>query len=310
MDISILLPYIENLMKKIKEDKLWEKLFIKKGESILTSEHDKETELFNQLDLLFSKDNLKKISKNLKNVNGFRFDDLLRNEMNKMFGDFKFEEKEREKYIDQYISLLTDSIRKKDPIFATALFLKEFRKENTHQHKEMREENSTQHKEILTGINELNKKFDKQKNETSINIKTISDVEKYLEENVNFDESQQKKVNLDFFDYEDDEFETRFYESFNQNCIYIKGETVEETIYYVLYLLRKKGMEDRVLIIYSKEEWDTNNANIKDKILIPFFYTTEKPVIPNNQIIYIFGKKEPDKKSPIILKKRLKKKFD
>jgi hypothetical protein len=290
MDISILLPYLERMLEKIKNDKLWKKLFLQTGENILESEHDKGSELFGQLSILFSEKPLKIISQEMKDVNGFRFDDLLKIKMNGVFGKFDLEKDEREKHIDHFISLLTNEIREKDPEFAISLYLKDFR-----------EENNAHQEEILGSLGSLHSKFDKQKKE---NNKNISDIESYLEINVVFDESQQKKVNLDFFNYEDDEFEIRFFEALKNDCIYIKGETVEETIYYILYLLKKKGEENKVLVIRSKEEWNSFDSNIKGKILIPFFYAEEKPAIAGNQIIYVYGKEEINLREPIILEKR------
>lgn len=139
-----------------------------------------------------------------------------------------------------------------------------------------------------------------------IKYKTLKKVEDTLKDNTEF---PFKKINLNFFDYEDEEFSKNLKEKIEngEKTIYIEGNSKEETYYCILSELKRIEKQDRkVYIIDEKKEWDKCDGKIKDGILIPIFHSEELFPILNNINIIIIDKNEGiGKKGKIILKRRL-----
>ena len=89
-----------------------------------------------------------------------------------------------------------------------------------------------------------------------IRYKTLKKEEDTLQDNTQF---PFEKINLDFFDYEDEEFSKNLKEKIenNEKTIYIEGSSKEEAYYCVLSELKRMEKQDRkVYIITEREEWD------------------------------------------------------
>lgn len=139
-----------------------------------------------------------------------------------------------------------------------------------------------------------------------IKYKTLKKEEDILKDNT---ELPFEKINLDFFDYEDEEFSKNLKEKIekDEKTIYIEGSSKEETYYCVLSELKRMEKQDRkVYIITEREEWNKCDGEIKDGILISYFYSNEIYPIKDNINIFIFGRYENcSKRNKIILKRRL-----
>ncbi|WP_279119964.1 hypothetical protein [Fusobacterium varium] len=150
----------------------------------------------------------------------------------------------------------------------------------------------------------LNRKLNELKDK--IEYITLEKIEDSLKDNTEF---PFEKINLDFFDYEDEEFSKNLKEKIenNEKTIYIEGSSKEETYYCVLSeLKRMKEHNRKIYIITEREEWDKCDGEIKDGILIPYFYSNEIYPIKDNINIFIFGRYENcPKRNKIILKRRL-----
>ena len=101
-------------------------------------------------------------------------------------------------------------------------------------------------------------------------------------------------MSLDFFELDDEQFETKFQEKINDERIFIVGKSREETTYRILNELRRKYPERVTLIIKSEAEWKKfDQENLIGNILIPFFWADSIAVISNNTNIFIYGEDEP-----------------
>lgn len=79
-------------------------------------------------------------------------------------------------------------------------------------------------------------------------------------------------MSLDFFELDDEQFETKLQEKINDERIFVVGKSREETIYRILNELRRKYPERVTLIIKSEVEWKKiDKENLTGNILIPFF---------------------------------------
>ncbi|MEK4715761.1 hypothetical protein [Sporosarcina sp. FSL K6-5500] len=132
--------------------------------------------------------------------------------------------------------------------------------------------------------------------------KTIDEVEQWLK--VSTDPS----IGLNFFNYEEDDFEKQFIQQLSNEVIYLKGKTREEVVYYTLFILKKqvKNREQDTYIIDTKENWDALKGKCKDKILIPNFNASVVDIIPYNTNIIIYSDEDYlGNKQPIELNKRI-----
>lgn len=102
-------------------------------------------------------------------------------------------------------------------------------------------------------------------------------------------------ISLNFFDYEDEDFEESFLNLLrNERTIYLQGKTKEEVLGYILFILKTKGKEfiRKVKIVNSIDEWNTIGENTENKILIPNFNAIEISSIPRNTNIIIYSEED------------------
>lgn len=142
-----------------------------------------------------------------------------------------------------------------------------------------------------------------------INYQTINDYEDDLLRD--FSETD-KELTLEFYDYEDKEF----YNSLKNKIeikdrnIRIDGPSREEVLYNILYFFKNENYQDTdVLIINSHKDWERiiKETSIKNKILIPYFYSEEIKPNLNNINIFIYSESEKLRdNNKIILYRRMR----
>ncbi|NHN31623.1 hypothetical protein [Paenibacillus agricola] len=134
--------------------------------------------------------------------------------------------------------------------------------------------------------------------------KTIDQMEQWLKSNT------EPSISLNFFDYDDKEFAERVIEQFadeSKDVIYVKGKTREETMFYLLYIIKnlEKHHKQDTLVVETLENWNSLKENCQGKVLIPNFHASVIDTIPGNRNIIIYGDENYiGHKNPIELKKR------
>jgi phosphopantetheinyl transferase (holo-ACP synthase) len=132
--------------------------------------------------------------------------------------------------------------------------------------------------------------------------RTIDEVDKWLSE------STDPSISLNFFNYEDKEFEKGFIDVLNSDVIYVKGKTREEVIFNILYIIKniEKDHACDTCVIDSLEHWNKLDGQCQGKVLIPKFYAPELKVISGNKCIIAYGDEDfIGSKNPIELKNRI-----
>lgn len=136
------------------------------------------------------------------------------------------------------------------------------------------------------------------------NIMNINDINNEL---IN---QTKDKFDLSFFDYEDKEFRDEFEQSINleKEVVRVKGETIEEVFYYILFILSQNDeQKDKVIIVENYEQWGKLlKAKIKNCILIPKFKQEGLEVIINNINVFLFFEDDYIREEAIELKERLR----
>ncbi|MFC4409650.1 hypothetical protein ACFOZY_04270 [Chungangia koreensis] len=116
------------------------------------------------------------------------------------------------------------------------------------------------------------------------------------------------KISLDFFNYEEKDFEENFLSMLNtQSTIYLQGKTKEEVMGYVFYIIKTKTRHliPKVLIVEGLQEWNQLRESSEGKIIIPNFNANEITPIQGNINIILYGEEDfVGNKNPLKLNKR------
>lgn len=131
-------------------------------------------------------------------------------------------------------------------------------------------------------------------------IYSINEIEKQ------FASKTEKRIGLDFFNYEDKEYE-KILTDLNKEYYHIVAPTREEGVLVTLFYLKKLGIENDVLIIDNELTWEeiVSKGIIKNAVLIPNFYHDDGLSCPiNNTTLFIYDTEEFIKKSDYVIKQR------
>lgn len=102
-------------------------------------------------------------------------------------------------------------------------------------------------------------------------------------------------ISLNFFDYEEADFEEKFLALLStERTIYLQGKTKEEVLGYILFIIKTKGKEflPKVKIVNTIDEWNTIGNYTEGKVLIPNFNAIEISIIPRNTNIIIYSEED------------------
>lgn len=289
--VDLLLSGVKEKIDSVRDDYKWRKLFVDTGDFWVNSP-DTLDKFQEDLYLVFSKDNLSKIAKKLKDENGYDFPQLLYSELHNLMASYEIPVVEAETYIRNFMQMIMAYIKEKNPDKTMEMFLGD-----------MRREIGNYFDALEAKLNLVSKEISKLNNEKIVTY-SIEDIDAQIRR-----EAKYKKMGLGFFKLDDEQFETRFQTVINDTKIYVVGKSREETTYRILNELRNKNYDRVTLVIKSEAEWNKlQSVNVSGNILIPFFYADKIAVIPNNTNIFVYGEDEPCyTQNKLILRKKTKK---
>lgn len=291
---EILIDFLLNIVKKkiddVMENCKWQKLFVTTG-SFLINSPDTLIKFQQDLCLVFSKDNLSQIAKNLQDKRGYKFRRLLHRELYDLMVRYEIPAKEAETYIYHFMKIIINYLEENDPDKTLEMFLGDLKKETEN------------HFFTLESKLELVLKKIADLKEEKVLSYSITDIDIQIRR-----ESKYKGMGLDFFELDDEQFELRFQSVINDERVYVVGKSREETTYRLLNEIRQKNSDRVTLIIKSEEEWNKlQRTNISGNILVPLFYAEKIVTVPNNTNIFVYGEDEPCyTRDKLVLRKRTK----
>ena len=240
---------------------------------------------------VFSEDNLKTLAKKLKNKSGYEFPELLHEELYDLMIRYEIPAMQAETHIHHFMKVIINYLEENDPDRALELYLGHLKKEIDQNFSTIEEKFEL----VLSKIAELN--------EAKVVLYSVSDIDVQIRRM-----SKYKGMGLNFFELDDEQFESRFQSAINKELIYIVGKSREETTYRILNELRQKYPDRVTLIVKSEAEWSKlQETGISGNILVPFFYAEQIVAIPNNNNIFVYGEDEPCyARDKIILRRRTK----
>lgn len=288
--LDLLLSGIREKVESEKENFEWRKLFLETGKFLIDNT-DKLKSFESDLFVVFSKDNLNKISRRLQDKRGYEFPQMLHNELYSLMIRYEIPQTEAETYIHHFIQIIISYLEESDSYKTLEIYLGEWRREEEISFSSFEKKLNL----IIKKISDLEK--------LEVSSYSILDIDAQIRK-----ESLYKGMNLEFFEIDDEQFETKLQGIINNERVFIVGKSREETLYRILNGLRRQYSERVTLIIKSEKEWKKiNKGNLEGNILIPFFYADSIVAIPNNTNIFIYGEDEPCyNSSKIELRKRTK----
>lgn len=288
---DLVLPSLLKVIKDKKKNNEWKELFSQTGKSF-NNDKDISRIFYESLSNVFSKENMKKLANDLKDISGAELVDFLRKKLNTLMISYDLDKEVMESCVSNFIGAILDDIKRNNKDEYTIIILEEMRKEE--------ENNLRYYKSQFEAINVTLNKLGEKRNR----VFDIVDMDKQL-----YRETESPKINLDFFRIDDNEFITVFHERIEQEKIFVVGKSKEETIYCILNEIRNLKQDRITLVVKDEDDWEKyNKEDIKNTILIPWFYSDNIPCIPGNTNIFVFGEDEPCYSSnPIKLRRRTRK---
>lgn len=288
--IDSILSGIQEKLLGAKKNHEWKKLFVETGNFF--SEHLGDNDKFaDDLLVIFSDDNMKKMAEELKGKNGFQIRRELHDKMYKLMLGYEIEPSTAEIYISHFMQVIITYLEENMQVEYRELFLNNWRNEEEEELKRI------QHQ--IEKLTDIVKKI----GENSNKVFSINDIETKIRKS-----TISPQIGLDFFEIDDDQFISIFRQRIEQERLYIVGKSREETIFCILNEIRKMNLERITLVVTSEEEWlHLAECNISGNILIPFFFAENITAISGNTNIFIYGEDEPcSSREKIILRKRTK----
>lgn len=285
-------------LEKIKEYKAkedWKKLFVDTGE-FLVQNFERADKLFDEMAIVMSKSNMVELANSVKDTNGFELKRVLMKKLENLMHKYEIPQDVARSFMIQFFGVIIADIKKSNPIKYQEYYLDEW-------HEGDKEELSiikSRMEAVYDAVKEVARR---------VEIYSMDIIELQL-----LQQTENPSIGLDFFEIDDEVFQKEFENSLRRECIYVKGQCREETIYCLLNELRRLEVTQAVFVIKSQEDWEkfkqtsVNKVELQGKILIPWFNSYEITAIPNNINIFVFGKDDYCVgKEPIEMKKRTRK---
>ena len=288
--VNLLLEGIQKKIASVKEGCKWQKLFVDTGKFFL-SNPEVLVKFEEDLYLVFSSENLGKIANKLKDINGYNFHKILHKELYDLMMSYEIPINKAETYIHKFMEVIITYLEENYPSKTMEMFLGNMREEVENHFTTLESKMDL----VLNKILELNKE--------KITTYSITDIDEQIRR-----EAKYKRMGIDFFKLDDEQFESNFQNVINDIRVYVVGKSREETIYRILNELKNKNSNRVTLIIKSEKEWKKlQKTNLSGNILIPFFYADKIVAIPNNTNIFVYGEDEPcSAQNKLVLRKRTK----
>ncbi len=278
--IDFIISNGESIIKKFRDSNSWKELFIETG-SIITNSRDFEETTKTQLIEIFSKNNMKKLSKELENTKIYDLKKELYNSVYNIFISHDYNLEEAIIYTNNFLNIFLDKLEQENPEKDLILYIASWKDEL--------QSSIIFIKKELEEIKTLMKNLDKSK------FFTLNEIDYMLRKS-----TQTPLISLDFFELDDDKFKQDFSENLRtKNILYIEGNSREETLLRVLNEINNIKKEnsidfDNTFIFKTQKDWDNYKSldDTKKNILIPFFYSDQ--ILPKENNINIFIYNEND----------------
>lgn len=264
-------------IKKYKTKEEWMALFVDTGE-FLVQNFEMPDKLFDDMAVVMSKTNMKELANSINDINGFELKNILMRKLAILMQKYEIPQDVAKGFVIRFFEVIINDIKKSNLQKYQEYYLDEWHEENK--------------KELSIIQGRIEAVYDAVKEVANhVEIYSMDRIELQL-----LQQTENPSIGLDFFGVDDEVFQKEFESSLEKECIYVKGQCREETIYCLLNELRRLKVAQAVFVIKSQEDWEkfrqtsVNKIELQNKILVPWFNSYEITAIPNNINIFVFGK--------------------
>ena len=273
---NVFLSIGEQAVKKFKKSRDWKKLVVESGDFFIQDDQ-KESDFFDDLLLVLSKDNLSEIAKNSESADGYVLKDKLFKSFSKLMNKYEIPYEIAESYITRIIYVILEGLKSINPQKYQEYFLQDWRDDEKNSMLELRQR-------IDKITNEL-ERYNREK----LEISTSGEVDVNLRKS-----TISPSIGIDFFVNDDENFQNKIKDMRYEELIFVRGRSREETIYCVLNELWRIKDHRPIYVVRNLESWEKlQSMGIKGNIYIPWFYADEIVAIENNTNIFVIDENTP-----------------
>lgn len=273
---NVFLSIGEQAVKRFKESRDWKKLVVESGQFFIR-DNQKESDFFNDLLLVLSKDNLSEIAKNLESADGYDLKDRLFKSFSKLMNKYEIPYEIAESYTTRIIYVILEGLKTVDPQRYQQYFLREWRDDEKNTLLKLQER-------IDKITNEL-ERYNREK----VKISSSGEIDVNLRKSTIF-----PSIGIDFFVIDDENFQNKMKDKRNDELVFIRGRSREETIYCVLNELWRIKEHRPIYVVKTLESWERlQSMGMEGNIYIPWFYADEIVAIENNTNIFVIDENTP-----------------
>lgn len=228
----------EHLAEKIKTSKDIKKLFVDTGEFFIDFEPQAE-QLFRDMSVVLSKENMMKMASELKNDSGYTFKDRLLNSLISLMDKYEIPRE----YATLYANSILYTILNQLPEVAPQKYDRYFQSE-------WREEQEKTLLEIKQKIDKVNCEIELYKSK-SIAIESAGQLDVRIRKQTN-----NPRIGIEFFDIDDDNFKELFEEQKTNEIVRVRAKCREEAIYCIINELWRSNEKRAIFVVKTTEDWD------------------------------------------------------
>ena len=280
---NVLFSIGEQAIKKFKDSKDWKKLVVESGEFFIQDDQ-KESDFFNDLLLVLSKDNLSEIAKNLESADGYNLKDRLFKSFSKLMNKYEIPYEIAESYITRIIYVILEGLKTVDPQRYQQYFIREWRDD------------------AKNSLLELQQRIDKMSRNIEVHNREKLQILSSGEVDVNLRRSTiSPSIGIDFFVNDDENFQKQIKDMRYEELVFVRGRNREETIYCVLNELWRIKDHRPIYVVRTPESWKKLQLmGMEGNIYIPWFYADEIVAIENNTNIFVVDENTPTFRNPVL----------
>ncbi len=273
---DILISAGESIVKKMKGAQEWKKLIVSAGE-FFTKNEQEENEFFEDLVLTLSRENLTQIARDLQSNDGYDLKYRLYKVFMDLMGKYEIPYEVAEAYTMKIIYVILEQLRTLNPDKYEHYFQQEWKKE--------------QEKSFL----ELGNRIEKMSNELAIyNREEIAIVSSGQMDIELRRKTQNPSIGIQFFIVDDERFQDEFEDQRYKEVVFIRGRSIEDTIYCVLNELWRLNDKRPIYVVRDLDSWNKLLAlGNEGNVYIPWFYAEEIIAIENNTNIFVIDENMP-----------------
>ncbi len=266
----------EHLAKKIKHCKDIKKLFADTGEFFIDFEPQAE-QLFQDMSLVLSKENMIIIANELKTDSGYTFKERLLNSLILLMDKYEIPREYAIFYANSILYTILNQLPEVAPQKYDRYFQSEWRKEQEKTLSEIKQKIEKVNCEIALY------------NSKSISIESADQLDIRIRKQTN-----NPRIGIEFFDIDDDNFKELFEDQKVNEIVRVRAKCREEAVYCIINELWRSNEKRAIFVVKSLEDWDKlSQSDSTDNIYIPWFWAEEICAIENNTNIFIYTEGVP-----------------